>query len=84
VVAGLAGTGVGAHNTGSATPWAITLDFLEVSIVGDKMDTAPAAAPILSMSLLLISDSFFSLCFFSIALFLGIRISFHPHRGGRF
>jgi hypothetical protein len=59
VVAGLGGTGVGGHNTGSGTAvWANTLDFFDVKMAGLSMVTAPAAAPILSMSLLVISAFF--------------------------
>jgi hypothetical protein len=77
VVAGLGGTGVGGHNTGSATvPCAYTVDFFDVKMVGLKMVTAPAAAPILIISLLVIPD------FFSLGRFLGIRSPFVPQRGG--
>jgi hypothetical protein len=79
VVAGLGGTGVGGHKTGSVTVvCAYTVDFLDVNMVGSKIVAAPAAPPIFNISLLVISDCFFSLSFFSSALFLGIRISFQP------
>jgi hypothetical protein len=74
VVGGLAGMGVGAHNTGSATPVCPnTLDFFDVRMVGLKMVTAPAAAPILIMSLLVnLEASSFEFG----AFFFGIRVSF--------
>src|ERR1051325_1827238 len=74
VVAGLGGTGVAGHNTGSGTAvCANTLDFFDVKMVGVKMVTAPAAAPILIISLLVMSPFFFSL-----GRFLGIRSPFVP------
>jgi hypothetical protein len=74
VVAGLTGAGVGAHNTGSGTAvCANTLDFFDVKIVGLKIVTAPAAAPSLINSLLVIFEPLLSVSFF-----LGITSPFIP------
>jgi hypothetical protein len=84
VWAGLIGTGVGSHNSGSATPplCAKTLDFLDVKMVGPKMVAAPATAPILSISLLVNFDFFsLSLALLFLACFLGIESPFIPCNG---